>query len=97
MPDKITIENLIQPGKTYRVDAAKFDDMKRAVLAVLPATPPGVTVAELRSAILPRLSQDLFPNGAKAGWWLKAVQLDQEAKKVIARAKGPPVRLHRIG
>jgi hypothetical protein len=57
--------------------------MKRAVMAVLPASRPGLTVAELRAAILPHLSEDLFPGGAKAGWWLKAVQLDLEAKGAI--------------
>ena len=48
------------------------------------------------AALLPRLPQDLFPGGDKAGWWLKCVQLDLEAKGVIARAAGAPVRLHRV-
>ena len=38
----------------------------------------------------------LFPGGDKAGWGLKAVQLDQEAKGVIGRADKPPVRLRRL-
>lgn len=92
---KIEIENVVQPGKIYRVDAAKFDDVRRAVISSLPDRPPGITVADLKAAILPKLSADLFPGGEKAGWWLKAVQLDQEAKKTIARSKGSPVRLYR--
>lgn len=92
---KIEIENVLQPGKTYRVDAAKFAAMKEAMLAVLPQAAPGLTVAALKAALLPRLPGDLFPGGEKAGWWLKAAQLDQEAKGVIARAPGSPVRLHR--
>ena len=56
--------------------------MKRAFLKVLPATSPGLTAAEIGAAVLPHLPEDLFPQGAKAGWWKKAVQLDLEAKGV---------------
>ena len=48
-------------------------------LHALPGKAPGLTVAAAREALLPHLSQDLFPGGDKAGWWLKAVQLDLEA------------------
>jgi hypothetical protein len=92
---RIDIENVLQPGKTYRVDAAKFSAMREAVLASLPHRLPGLTPAELKEEVLPRLPGDLFPGGDKAGWWLKAVQLDLEAKGEIARAPQPPVRLHR--
>ena len=93
--ERIEIENVLQPGKTYRVDAAKFAAMRDAMLATLPADPPGMTVAELKQAVLPKLPDALFRGGEKAGWWIKAVQLDQEAKHAIARAPGSPVRLYR--
>lgn len=89
------IENVLQPGKTTRVDAAKFAAVKAAVLAALPDRAPGMTPAELIAAVRPHLPQDLFPGGDKAGWWVKAVQLDQEAKGVLRRAPTPPVRLWR--
>lgn len=95
--DKITIENFTSPGHTYRVNREKFTAMRDALLAVLPDEAPGMTVAEAKAAVLPHLPEALFPGGAKAGWWLKAVQLDQEAKRTIARAKGSPVRLYRLG
>lgn len=91
---KITIENVLQPGKTYSADAAKYEAMKKAMLKTLPAAAPGMTVAELQAGVLPHLPDELFPGGDKAGWWVKAVQLDLEAKKVIARSPKPPVRLH---
>lgn len=97
MTGKIEIENVSQPGKTYRVDAAKFAAMKAAVLSVVPTSPPGMTPAELIAAVRPGLPQDLFPGGDTAGWWVKAVQLDLEAKAILKRAPKPPVRLHRIG
>ncbi|WP_425053232.1 DUF6958 family protein [Psychromarinibacter sp. S121] len=94
--DKIEIENVNTPGKTTRVDRAKFEDMRAALLAVLPDEAPGMKVPDAKAALLPKLSQDLFPGGDKAGWWLKAVQLDLEAKRVIGRAEKPPVRLYRL-
>lgn len=95
MTDKIDIENVGQPGKTYRVDAVKFVAVRSAVLDVLPDTAPGMTVADVIASVKPKLSQDLFPGGDKAGWWVKAVQLDLEAKKVIARTPSP-VRLYKV-
>ena len=41
------------------------------------------------------LPHELFPGGAKAGWWAKTVQLDLEAKGVIVREKTRPLRLHK--
>lgn len=95
--DKIEIENFTSPGRTYRVDRAKYDAMRDALLAVLPADAPGLTVAEAKAKLLPLLPDDLFPGGKKAGWWLKAAQLDLEAKGRIVRAPGSPVRLSRKG
>ena len=99
MPDgeKIEIESVTTPGRTERVDRAKYEAMRSALIPILPIEAPGLTVAEAKAALLPRLDPDLFPGGDKAGWWLKAVQLDLEAKGVIARAKGSPVRLRRTG
>ncbi len=94
--ETVTIENVLQPGKTYSANAAKYEAMKRAVLAVLPVSAPGVMVAELQAAVLPHLPEELFPGGAKAGWWVKAVQLDLEAKRMVARGPKAPVRLHRL-
>jgi hypothetical protein len=92
---KIQIENVLQPGKTYSADAGKYEAMKKAVLAVLPKTSPGLTVADVQQRVLAHLPEDLFPGGAKSGWWMKAVQLDLEAKDIIRREKTSPVKLHR--
>ncbi len=95
MSGKIEIENVGQPGKTYRVDADKFAAMRAAVLKVLPDKAPGMAVDALIAGVKPHLPEELFPGGEKAGWWVKAVQLDLEAKKVIARTPSP-VRLYRL-
>ena len=93
--ERIAIENAVSPGRVVQVDAAKYGDMKRAVLTVLAGGQPSLTVAELKAQVLPLLSDALFPGGDKAGWWLKAVQLDLEAKGLLAREPTRPVRLHR--
>src|SRR5690606_16773977 len=74
--DKITIDNFTSPGHISRVNREKFTAMRDALLAVLPDEAPGMTVAEAKAAVLPHLPETLFPGGAKAGWWLKAAQLD---------------------
>ena len=89
------IENVIQPGKTYRVDADKYAAARAAYLKALPAGPPGLTAAEIKVGMVAHLPEALFPGGEKAGWWAKAVQLDLEAKGVVQRTKTSPLRLHR--
>ena len=92
---KIEVENFNHPGQFRLVDAAMYSAMKRAVLDVIPKCPPGLTVAALEQKVLPHLPQELFPNVTKAGWWTKTVQLDLEAKGILAREKTIPLRLRR--
>ena len=92
-----TIEVLTREGKPWRVDRAKFEEMARALMSVLPEEAPGVTVEAAKAALLPGLDPDLFPGGAKAGWWLMAVQLDHRARGWIAVGGTRPVRIHRTG
>jgi hypothetical protein len=70
--------------------------MKRAFLKILPKTSPGMTLAQVRERIAAHLPEEVFPDGAKAGWWAKTVQLDLEAKGTIAREETKPLRLRRI-
>ncbi len=93
---RIAMESILSPGRTKNVDADKYDDMRRAMLASLPVGPPGITAAELKKLILPHLSEELFPGGAKAGWWLKGVQLDLEAKALVGRSATSPLRFYAI-
>ena len=70
--------------------------MKQAFLNVLPRAAPGLTYDELSAAVLPHLPDKLYPGGAKAGWYTKAVQMDLEARGVITREKTRPLRLHKV-
>jgi hypothetical protein len=92
---RVIVKNVNRPGKSRPVDAANYQAMRRTLLRVLPPKSPGFTLFELYRAVLPRLPADLFPGGAKAGWWMKTVQLDLEAKGIITRKKTKPLQLHR--
>ena len=93
--EKIEIENVNHPGHVTLVDANMYGAMKRAFLKILPKTSPGLTVAEIQEHVIAHLPEELFPGGAKAGWWTKAVQLDLEAKGIVAREKTKPLRLRK--
>lgn len=93
--EKIIVRNPNHPGKTEQVDAGKYRAMEQAMLAVIPAGAPGLTIAEIRGPVVERLPDSLFPGGATAGWWLKLVQLDLEARGEIRRTADKPLRLHR--
>ena len=95
MSEKVEVRNVNAPHHVTRVDAAKYEAMKSALLAVLPQGAPGLTVAEAKEALKPSLPDDLFPGGATSGWWLKTVQLDLEARGELAREATKPLRIHR--
>jgi hypothetical protein len=95
-PGGVTIESVYNPGSTSTVDAGMYHAMRDAMLKVLPTGAPGMTRDQMLDALVPHLPADLFPGGAKAGWWSRAVQLDLEAKGVIARESSEPLRWHRI-
>ena len=94
--ERVDMLSATSPGHVVRVEKAKYDAMKDALLAAVPTGAPGLTVAEIKARVLPLLPEHLFPGGAKAGWWLKGVQLDLEARGLIARENVKPLRLHRL-
>lgn len=93
--EKITVQNVNVPGREHRVDRAKYEAMREAMLRALPAQAPGLTQSELFEAVVPHLPDALFPGGAKSGWWAKTVQLDLEAKGLVEREATKPLRWHR--
>jgi hypothetical protein len=94
--EKITVGSVNVPGYKAHVNKAMYDAMKQAMWKVLPSKSPGLTQDEIRKAVVPHLPKDLFPGGAKVGWWAKSVQLDQEAKGNLVREATKPLRWHRV-
>jgi hypothetical protein len=93
--DKIEVQNVNVPGSINRVNAAKYRAMKKAFLQVLPGTAPGLTQKEIMHKVVDLLPERLFPGGATSGWWMKTVQLDLEAKSLVARESSKPLRWYK--
>lgn len=93
---KIVVENVNVPGHTTRVDATKYNAMKTALLKILPTKAPGLTQKQMMTGVVPHLPEELFPGGAKSGWWMKSVQLDLEAKGVVVRDTTKPLTWRKV-
>ena len=96
-PDRVIVQNVNHPGSERTVSGPPYRAVRDALLEVLPATAPGLTYDEMLAAIVRRLPEELFPAGERAGWWLKTVQLDLEAKGELVREPTRPLRWHRGG
>jgi uncharacterized protein DUF6958 len=92
--DKITVENVNHPGQTARVNAAKYAAMRTAMLAFLAQQQQPADYETIREGVKPLLPERIFPGGATAGWWIKTVQLDLEAKRILSRTTDKPLRFH---
>lgn len=95
--DRVVVENVNVPGYTSTVDGVKYRAMRDVLLVVLPAVGPGLTQAEMIAACAAAAPAEHFPGGSKVGWWAKCVQLDLEAKRLIVRDGGKPLRWRRVG
>lgn len=84
-----------KPGSVARVDAIKYEAMRKTLMQVLPRTAPGLTQQEMWDAVARAAPKKFFPTRGKAGWWMKGVQLDLETKKVVVRENTKPLRWHR--
>jgi hypothetical protein len=81
--------------KGPRVDGARYEAMKAALLAVIPRTREGVTFASLPGLVERKLPRALF-EGASIPWYVATVKLDLEARGLIRRvANASPQRLRR--
>ena len=90
----IEVENVNHPGRRSRVDALKYSAAREAMLALLPSQAPGMTQQEMMLAMRQALPLDQFP-GTTTSWWAKSVQLDLEAKGLVTRDRGKPLRWRR--
>ena len=92
--EKIEVENVNCPGQTSRVNAEKYHAMRKVLLSILPPEAPGLTQADMLEAVQPHLPQNLWPGGDKSAWWVKTVQLDLEAKRLVVRTSTKPLTWH---
>jgi hypothetical protein len=91
----VVVENVNHPGHTTRIDAAKYEATRAAMLKVLPRKAPGLTQDEMMREMRKALPTSQFP-GTTTSWWTKMVQLDLEAKGLVVRDNGKPLRWRRV-
>lgn len=94
---RVTVENVNVPGYSSTVDGTKYRAMRGGLLRVLPTKGPGLTQSEMIAACTMAAPEELFPDSAKVGWWTKCVQLDLDAKGIVRRDGGKPLRWRRVG
>jgi len=92
----VVVRNVNHPQKRTILDRAHYEAMRIAMLKVIPKRPPGLTPEKVHKAVLPLLPQAVFPDGAGAWWWVKCVQLDLEARRIVGRSATRPLRLTRV-
>jgi hypothetical protein len=92
----VVVQTPNKPGSGWRVDAVKYEAMRKAMMKVLPRKAPGLTQAEMWDALARVAPKSHFPDRGKVGWWMKGVQLDLEVKKVVVRENTKPLRWHRM-
>jgi hypothetical protein len=93
--NKVRVETVNVPGYSSRVDAEKYDAMRKALLKVIPKKSSGISQKEMFEAVIPHLPKALWPGGEKVGWWAKTVQLDLEAKGLVKRTDTKPLKWYR--
>lgn len=97
----IRAENVNHEGYSEPLNKEKYDHIRAAILDVLGPDPSGTTFSELERRVADRLRERdvpsaLFPKPGSVRWYVKAVQLDLEARELIERVPGArPLRLRK--
>jgi hypothetical protein len=97
MKPTIATRNPRAGKKAPRVNAARYEAMRGAILAVVPGKGEGIPFAALPRLVAGRLPKDVF-RGASVPWYVATVKLDLEARGLLRRVPGSrPQRLLRAG
>ena len=79
-----------------RIERAKYDAMRRALLKVIPRRKDGVAFGELAELVAPKLDRKAFPPEASVRWYVVAVKQDLEARGEIEQVpRARPQRVRR--
>ena len=90
--EKIEVFNVNKPGSSSFVQKDKYEEVKRVLRELMPAASPGLTQDEMAALVVENVSGTVFEDMNKAGWWMKTVQLDLEARQVMIRESTKPAR-----
>jgi hypothetical protein len=82
------IETLHPAGKKgVRIDKTKYEEMRRALLRVIPKRRSGVAFGDLSELVAEHLSDAVF-GGASLQWYVVTVKQDLEARGLIEQVEG---------
>jgi len=90
---RIQLRNGVTGKKGRDVERAKYEIVRKEMLAVVPKRPPGIPLTDLKSRIVERVGKRLRPGSHD--WWTMAVKLHLEAAGEIKRIGAAPQRLVR--
>lgn len=86
MPERVLT---LHPGgkRGVRIARDKYDDMRRALLRVIPRRKDGVPFGALAERVAPELSPGLW-EGASITWYVVTVKQDLEARGSVEQVPG---------
>lgn len=92
------IMTLHPQGKAgVNIEKTKYDEMRRALLKVIPKRDDGVLFGDLGDLVLDHLNEDAYPKGLSVLWYVTTVKQDLEARGLIEQVpKTKPQRLRRV-
>ena len=70
------------------IEKAKYDNMRRALLRVIPRRKDGVAFRELKTLVEAHLDPRVFDAKASRAWYVTAVKQDLEARGLIEQVPG---------
>ncbi len=92
--EMIEVFNVNTPGRSSFVQKDKYEEVRRVLRERLPTSAPGLTQDEMDALVRENVSGSVFEDRSKAGWWMKTVQLDLEARGLMVRERAKPTRWH---
>lgn len=95
--EKIECRTPTSGKKSTRIDAWKFDAVRKAILKVVPKRGDGVAFSDLPDLVKKQLPAQQSKDLGSLMWYVTTVKLELEVRGEIARvARAAPQRLVRI-
>ena len=71
-----------------RVNKAKYEAFRKAILAVVPKSKTGMPFKNMPKLVAKKIPQEMLPTKGSASWYTTVVKLDLEARGLIERIPG---------
>lgn len=75
-------------GENVRIDAGKYDAVRRAILKAVPQNADGIAFKELPRSVKKHLPAGEIPGGGSLNWYVTVVKLDMEMRGELERVPG---------